>query len=41
MVFYSTDSHLSISLKVQRGNVIWLKTLRMLKFHPIPAFIKT
>ena len=41
MVLYSTDSHLSISLKVQEGNVIWHKTLRMLKFHPIPAFIKT
>ena len=41
MVLYSTDSHLSISLKVQEGNVIWHKTLRMLKFHPIPAFMKT
>ena len=41
MVLYSTDSHWSISLKVQEGNVIWHKTLRMLKFHPIPAFMKT
>ena len=23
------------------GNVIWHKTLRMLKFHPIPALMKT
>ena len=41
MVLYSTDSHWSISPKVQEGNVIWHKTLRMLKFHPIPAFMKT
>ena len=25
----------------QEGNVIWHKTLRMLKFHPITAFMKT
>ena len=41
MVLYSTDSHWSISPKVQEGNVIWHKTLRMLKLHPIPAFMKT
>ena len=41
MVLCSTDSHQSISLKVQEGNVIWHKTLRMLKFHSIPAFMKT
>ena len=28
-------------LKVQEGNVIWHETLRMLKFHPITAFMKT
>ena len=28
-------------LKVQKGNVIWHETLRMLKFHPITAFMKT
>ena len=31
----------TVSLKVQEGNVIWHKTLRMLKFHPITAFMKT
>ena len=41
MVLYSTDTHWSISLKVQEGNNIWQKTLSMLKFHPIPAFMKT
>ena len=41
MVLYSTDRHCSISVKVQEGNVIWHKTLGMLKFHPIPAFMKT
>ena len=30
-----------IVIKVQEGNVIWHKTLRKLKFHPIPAFMKT
>ena len=40
-VLYSTDSHWSISLKVQEGNVIRHKTLRMLEFHPFPAFMKT
>ena len=29
-----------VSLKVQEGNIIWPKTLRMLKFHPITAFMK-
>ena len=41
MVLCSTDSHRSISLKVQEGNVIWHEILRMLKFHSIPAFMKT
>ena len=41
MVLYSTDSHRSIPLKLQEGNGIWHKTLRMLKFHPIPEFMKT
>ena len=41
MALCSTDSHRSISLKVQEGNAIWHKTLRMLKFHPITAFMKT
>ena len=40
MVFCSTDSHWSVSLKVLEGNIIWPKTLRMLKFHPITAFMK-
>ena len=26
---------------MQEGNVIWHKTLRMLKLHHIPAFMKT
>ena len=41
MALCSTDSHISISLKVQEGNVIWHKILRMLKFHPITVFMKT
>ena len=41
MVLYSTVSHWSILLKVQEGNVIFHETLRMLKFRPIPAFMKT
>ena len=41
MVLYLSDIHWSISLKAQEGNVIWHKTLRMSKFNPIPAFMKT
>ena len=41
MALCSTDSHRSISLKVQEKIVIWHKTLRMLKFHPITASMKT
>ena len=41
MTLCSTDSHLSVSLEVLEWNVIWHKTLRMLKFHPITAFMKT
>ena len=40
MALCSTDSHLSDPLKVLEGNIIWPKTLRMLKCHPITAFIK-
>ena len=40
MVLCSTDSHWSVTLKVLEGNNIWPKTFRMLKFHPITAFIK-
>ena len=40
MVLCSTDSHCSVSLKVLEGNIIWPKTLRMLKFHPYTAFMK-
>ena len=38
---FSSIRSTPISLEVQEGNVIWHKTLRMLKFHPIPAFMKT
>ena len=41
MVLCSTDSHWPISLKVQAGNVVLHKTLRMLKFYHITAFMKT
>ena len=36
-----TDSRSSVWLKVLEGNIIKHKIVRMLKFHPIPAFIKT
>ena len=32
MALCSTDSHSSVSLKVLEGNIIWPKTVRMLKF---------
>ena len=35
-----TDSQCSVSLKVQEGNIIRHKILRMLKFHSITAFMK-
>ena len=41
MALCSTDSHSSVSLKVLEGNIIRHKTLRMLKCHPITAFMKT
>ena len=37
----STDSHWSVSLKGLETNIIWLITFRMLKCHPITAFMKT
>ena len=40
MVLCSTDSHWSVSLKVLEGNIIWPNSSRMLKFHPITAFMK-
>ena len=40
MALCSTDSHLSVSLKVLEGDIIWHITLRMLKCHPITAFMK-
>ena len=41
MALCSIDSHLSFSLKVLEGNIIWPITLRKLKCHPITAFMKT
>ena len=40
MALCSTDSHWSVSLKVLEENIIWPETLRILKFHPITAFMK-
>ena len=37
----STESQRSVSLKVLEGNIFRHKTLRMLKFHPITAFMTT
>ena len=37
----STDSQCSVSLKVLEGIIIRHKILRILKFRPITAFMKT